>query len=162
MQLDIEAEVATLQAMSTGELARRYAEVYGEQARSRHKAYLIRRIAWRMQALAEGDLSERARQRAKELANDADVRVTPPKSHPVAKASRRGPSVSASVASDARLPVPGGAIVRKYKGRQIRVVVRKDGFEYDGQRYRSLSGVAKAITGSHCNGFRFFGLEGNS
>jgi len=162
MQLDIDAEVANLQAMSTGELAKRYAEVFGEQARSRHKAYLIRRIAWRMQALADGDLSERARRRAKELANDADVRVTPPKSHPVAKASRSGPSVNASVASDSRLPVPGGAIVRKYKGRQIRVVVRKDGFEYDGQRYKSLSGVAKAITGSHCNGFRFFGLEGNS
>jgi len=160
MQLDIDAEVTKLQAMSTGELARRYAEVFGDQARSRHKAYLIRRIAWRMQALAEGDLSERARQRAKELANDADVRVTPPKSHPVAKASRRGPC--ASGASDSRLPVPGGAIVRKYKGRQIRVVVRSDGFEYDGQRYKSLSGVAKAITGSHCNGFRFFGLEGNS
>jgi hypothetical protein len=162
MQLDIDAEVATLQEMSTGELAKRYAEVFGEQAGSRHKAYLIRRIAWRMQALAEGDLSERARQRAKELANDADVRVTPPKSHPVAKASRSGPCVNASVASDSRLPVPGGAIVRKYKGRQIRVVVRKDGFELDGQRYKSLSGVAKAITGSHCNGFRLFGLEGNS
>ena len=87
MQLDIDAEVAKLQAMSTGELAKRYAEVFGEQARSRHKAYLIRRIAWRIQALAEGDLSERARQRAKELANDADVRVTPPQSHPVAKAT---------------------------------------------------------------------------
>ena len=56
-----DAEVANLQAMSTGELARRYAEVFGEQARTRHKAYLIRRIAWRIQALAEGDLSERAR-----------------------------------------------------------------------------------------------------
>ncbi len=161
MQLDIDAEVAKLQAMSTGELAKRYAEVFGEQARSRHKAYLIRRIAWRIQALAEGDLSERARQRAKELANDADVRVTPPKSHPVAKASRRA-SVTATVAGDSRLPEPGGAIVKKYKGRQVRVVVRSDGFEYDGQRYKSLSAVAKAITGSHCNGFRFFGLEGKS
>ena len=58
MQLDIDAEVANLQAMSTGELAKRYAEVFGEQARSRHKTYLIRRIAWRMQALAEGNLSK--------------------------------------------------------------------------------------------------------
>ena len=39
------------------------------------------------------------------------------------------------------------------------MVVRTDGFEYEGRRYRSLSAVAKAITGSHCNGFRFFGLE---
>ena len=51
----------------------RYAAVMGEESRCRHKEHLIRKIAWRIQALAEGDLSERARRRAKELANDADV-----------------------------------------------------------------------------------------
>ena len=61
---------------------------------------------------------------------------------------------------DNRLPTAGDAIVRTYKGRQVRVVVLADGFEYDGRRYKSLSAVAKAISGSHCNGFRFFGLEG--
>ena len=65
-----------------------------------------------------------------------------------------------TIASDNRLPAVGDALVRQYKGRQVRVVVLEDGFEYDGQRYKSLSAVAKAISGSHCSGFRFFGLEG--
>ena len=155
---DIEAQVAALHQMTVDELRRRYAAVMGEPSRSRHKMHLIRRIAWRIQALAEGDLSERARCRAKELANDADVRVTPPKGHHVATSGET--PVKADVAPDNRVPAPGGAIVRNYRGQQVRVVVLADGFEYDGRRYMSLYAVAKAISGSHCNGFRFFGLEG--
>jgi hypothetical protein len=81
--LDIDAEVAVMQGMTIGQLRERYADVYGEPSRSRHKMHLIRKIAWRMQALAEGDLSEWARRRAEELANDADIRVMPPKSQRV-------------------------------------------------------------------------------
>ena len=153
----IEAEVAVLQQMTVDELRRRYAAVMGEESRCRHKEHLIRKIAWRIQALAEGDLTERARRRAKELANDADVRVTPPKGHRVATC--RENSVQSDMAPDNRVPAPGGAIVRNYRGRQVRVTVLVDGFEYEGRRYKSLSAVAKAISGSHCNGFRFFGLE---
>lgn len=147
-------ELAALEEMSTSELVERYAELFGEPTRTRHKAYLIRKIAWRMQALADGDLSERARRRAEELANDADVRVTPPKSE------RQTPAqLYVGSPSDSRLPSVGTAIVRQYKGRTIRVLVVADGFEYEGEHYSSLSAVAKAITGTHCNGFRFFGLE---
>ena len=49
--------------------------MFGEATNLRHKEWLIRRIAWRIPALAEGDPSQRARQRAAELANDADVRA---------------------------------------------------------------------------------------
>jgi len=66
----------------------------------------------------------------------------------------------AAVAMDERLPAPGTAIVRQYKGRTLQVLVLTDGFEFEGQRYKSLSAVAKKITGSHVNGYRFFGLEG--
>jgi hypothetical protein len=147
-----------MQGMTIGQLRERYAELHGEPTRSRHKMHLIRKIAWRMQALAEGDLSERARRRAEELANDADIRVMPPKSQRV-NVPAGDTAMSTDVAGDSRIPAVGQAINRKYKGRTIRVVVRSDGFEYDGERYRSLSAVAKAVTGSHCNGFRFFGLE---
>jgi len=61
MHLNVEKELAALRRMSVGELRLRYAEVFGEPTRSRHKQWLIKRILWRMQALAEGDLSERAR-----------------------------------------------------------------------------------------------------
>ena len=106
--------------------------------------------------MADGDLSERARRRAEELANDAEVRVMPPKIAPPETIR-----VDVTVSTDARLPRPGTAIVRKYKGRQVRVLVLADGFEFDGEHYGSLSAVAKAITGTHCNGFRFFKLEGD-
>jgi hypothetical protein len=61
--------------MTANQLGERYAQVFGEQTRARHKTYLVRKIAWRLQALAEGDLSIRARRRAQELANDAEVRL---------------------------------------------------------------------------------------
>jgi hypothetical protein len=67
-----------------------------------------------------------------------------------------------TAAADARLPAPGAAIVRQYKGRQIRVVVRTDGFEHEGTRYKTLTAIAKAVTGSHMNGYRFFRLGAQS
>jgi hypothetical protein len=57
MRIDVGKEVAVLRAMTAGQLCERYAELFGEASRTRHKAYLIRRIAWRLQAVAEGDLS---------------------------------------------------------------------------------------------------------
>lgn len=162
MSLDLANELTALESMSVGQLHERYADVFGEPARSRHRQYLIRRIAWRLQANAEGGLSERALRRAAELADEADVRVTPPKRATTAS-GHQAPGTDAvrvAVATDRRLPPPGGAITRKYKGRTLSVTVLPDGFEYEGQRYRSLSAVAKAITGSHMNGFRFFRLEG--
>ena len=75
---DIATEIAALDGLATGELAERYAELHGQPCRTRHRAYLIRKIAWRIQANAEGDLSERARRRAAEMADDAEVRVMAP------------------------------------------------------------------------------------
>src|SRR5262245_39625104 len=72
-------EIAALERLTVAELRGRYAELFGESTRVGHKVWLLKRIAWRLQALAEGDLSERARQRALELANDADLRVLAPK-----------------------------------------------------------------------------------
>jgi hypothetical protein len=159
MTLNLTAELTALERMTAGTLQVRYAEVFGEQARSRHRCWLIRRIAWRLQANAEGDLSERARRRAEELAHDADVRVTPPRT--VVRAIREQ-RLEPPEATDDRLPPPGTSLTRIYKGNQLEVHILADGFEYAGSRYRSLSAVAKAITGTHVNGFRFFGLGGKS
>ncbi len=157
---NIEKELDALSDMCVGELHDRYVEVFSEPCRSRHRQYLIRRIAWRLQANVEGGLSERAQRRAEELAGNADVRVTPPRSTRP-KPSATGTTRSAHVAApfDPRLPPVGADIVRDYKGKRLHVTVRADGFEYLGDRFKSLSAVAKAISGSHCNGFRFFGLD---
>jgi hypothetical protein len=156
MTLNIETAVAGLHQMTARQLREKYADVFGEEARSSHRNWLVRRIAWRLQANQEGDLTERARRRAAELANDADVRVTPPRGQRLANVRE----TAATAASDNRLPPLGFPIIRSYKGCQIRVIVQPDGFEYEGQRYKSLSAVAKAVSGAHCNGFRFFNLEG--
>ena len=160
MSQSIKKELAALEQMTVGQLHERYAEVCGEAARSRHRQYLIRRIAWRLQANAEGGLSERAIRRAEELANIADVRVTPPNMGPAERMARTAASVR--VVADPRLPAAGAAITRKYKGRTLTVTVLADGFEYAGEHYPSLTAVAKAITGSHINGFRFFQIEGKA
>jgi hypothetical protein len=160
MSLNIVKEVAALDQMTVGQLHDRFVEVFGEPVRSRHRQYLIRRIAWRLQAHAEGGLSERALRRAEELADNADVRLTPPRGATVGNQERppKTTVVRVPVTTDPRLPPPGGQMARQYKGRTITVTVLADGFEYLGERYRSLTAVAKAITGSHMNGFRFFGL----
>lgn|GEM_PF-1960899 len=59
MNLNVEKEVAALRRMTVNELRAKYADVFGEETKARHKEWLVRRIIWRIQALAEGDISER-------------------------------------------------------------------------------------------------------
>jgi hypothetical protein len=159
MHVNVAKEMAALKAMRVGELRAKYTQVFGEETRAGNKTWLVKRIIWRMQALAEGDLSERARRRAAELAQDADLRLSPPRVAKDApgpaggngKASRREPM-------DGRLPLPGTILARWYKGKTLSVQVLRHGFEYEGQVYKSLSAAAKAITGSHTNGYLFFRL----
>jgi hypothetical protein len=160
MQLNVGKEVAALQRMTTAELRAKYAELFGEQTRANNKAWLVKRLAWRLQALAEGGLSERARQRAAELVRDADLRLSAPKVRPATPVPEPAQPVALRFQPDGRLPPPGTVITRRYKGTVLQVQVLPHGFEYQGQVFGSLSAVAKAITGSHCNGFLFFRISG--
>ena len=146
-----------MQRMTVDQLRDKYAEVFGERPRSRHKEWLVKRIAWRMQANAEGDLSERARRRATELANDADLRVTAPREPKVAVVATVTKRVGGT-GDNGRL-MPGMVLTREYKGELVKVEVLQDGFKHEGEVYPSLSAVAKAVTGSHWSGHRFFGLQ---
>jgi hypothetical protein len=173
--MNLADEIAALARRTVPELRERYAALFGEATIAKHKTWLVKRIAWRLQAVAEGELSERARQRALQLANDADLRLSPPKpsamppcAEPTAEPPESGESTAAAMPvgapapryADARLPAPGGILTRLYKGRRLEVTVLARGFAHDGIVYRSLSAVAKAITGSHCNGYLFFRLAG--
>jgi hypothetical protein len=159
MELNIGKELANLQKMTVPRLRRRYAEVFGEGTTSKHKDFLIRRIVWRLQESAQGGLSARARQRAKDLAKEGDIRLTAPMTQPALGA---GETTTRAVdfPRDERLPMPGAIITRQYKGRTLAVKVLPNGFEFEGEIYGSLSAVAKKITGSHYNGFLFFRLTG--
>jgi len=146
MELNVGKEIAALRRMTVPDLRRKYAEAFGESTTSRHKQFLIRRIVWRLQANEEGGLSERAQQRAKELAADSDVRLTAPRADPVASP---GPTKVAAIRipQDRRLPMPGTIITRHYKGEVVEVRVLPLGFEHEGEVYRSLSAVAEKVTG---------------
>jgi hypothetical protein len=145
------------------QLRQRYLDIVGEAAHSHNKTWLLKRLAWRLQTLAEGDLSDRARQRAAELARDADLRLAPPRSQSgptsalLPKEQAKASSKSAT-SRDARLPPPGSWLSRSYKGQTIQVKVLAQGFQYQGRVFSSLSALAKEITGSHCSGFCFFHL----
>lgn len=151
-------ELAALDRMTAAQLRERYAAVFGEPTASANRGWLIRRVGWRLQALAEGDLTARAKARAAELARDADLRLSPPADRPTPTAVSAQATPAPAVALDPRLPPVGSVLTRKYKGPVVRVRVQPDGLEYDGDLYGSLSAVAKAVTGSHCNGFLFFRL----
>jgi hypothetical protein len=75
----IREEIEGLRSLTTAQLKDKYREVFGEDSRSNHKQFLFRRVAWRIQANAWGGLSERARRRALEIADDADLRIRAPK-----------------------------------------------------------------------------------
>jgi len=159
--MTIRTEIEALRSMTVGRLRERYAEVFGEPSRSYNKQFLFRRVAWRIQALAEGGLSERARQRALEIANDADLRVRPPKdaiAYGGPPAENRATVIRVRHAADGRLPMPGSLLVRDYRGKQILVKVLENGFQYDDRQYSSLTAIAQEVTGTKWTGFAFFGL----
>jgi hypothetical protein len=158
--LDVAKEVAALNRMAVKDLRDRYAEVFGDETKTGNKPWLVKRIAWRLQAMEDGDLSERARRQAHRIANDADLRFSPPK--PKASPPFRAQTAVLRMTGDQRITGPGAVITREYKGRMVELAVLPSGFEFEGTIYKSLSAAAKAITGSHCNGFHFFRLKEGS
>ena len=141
-------EIEQLRGAPMAQLRARYREVFREEPRSHHREHLFRRLAWRLQAIAYGGLSEAAQQRAQEIANDADVRLLPP----------RGLLERTSARWDRRIPRVGAVLTRQYRGNTISVKVLRDGFEYADRRYGSLSAIAMEVTGTRWNGLAFFGL----
>lgn len=147
-------EIGRLQSLAVAQLKVKYLEVFRQESLSNNKPFLVRRIAWRLQANAEGDLSERARQRALVLAEEADLRIRAPQSflQQLSGGNR-----------DPRLPAVGTRLTRQFRGQNVSVEVLEKGFRYQEQVYRSLSAVAREVTGVQWSGFAFFinALKGN-
>jgi hypothetical protein len=154
-------EIEQLRGATVSQLRVKYLDLFGQPSRSNHKQFLFRRVAWRLQALAYGELSEQARQQALALAQDADLRIKAP-AHLVGTAeqvlqptlrSRRKPG------RDERLPNPGSVLRREFKGQMIVVQILEHGFQYQDRFYKSLSAIARQVTGTHWNGYAFFGCK---
>ncbi len=150
MQSETRRRIQALDRRTVGELRAEYEHLFGEPSRSCNRRHLIRRIAWRIQAEADGGLSDRARVRAEELADEHGLRLSAPRT--------AGEPAEPQKPSGRRRLAPGTVLVRSYKGRTIEVTVTDDGFLHDGKTFRSLSAVARAVTGSRWSGHIFFGL----
>ncbi|MCH7779359.1 MAG: DUF2924 domain-containing protein [Acidobacteria bacterium] len=149
-------EIAKLQRMPVADLQTEWLKLYGEPTRSRNRRFLFRRLAWRIQELQHGGLSNAAKNRIDKLAPEFSLARTPavvPTTLPSEHRLRR----------DLRLPTPGTVITKLYRGNELRVVVRDDGVEFDGAMYPSLTALAKHVTRSkNINGPLFFGLTTRS
>src|SRR5215471_4875089 len=104
MKAAVLKEIEGLRRLTVTGLRQKYREVFGEESRSNHKDFLFRRVAWRIQANAEGGLSERARRRALEIANDADLRIRAPKGQDESGPGHRTAVGSVAGSRDPRLP----------------------------------------------------------
>jgi len=155
MDAAVIAAIEELRRLNVGALKKRYRDLLGSESKSSNKQFLFRRIAWRLQANSEGDLSGRARRRATEIVNDADFRVRAPREFMPGYGFGKDRLPSHR---DWRLPRPGTLLTRRLDDRQIVVKVLEDGFEYQSRRYRSLSAIAREATGTRWNGMAFFGL----
>ena len=154
----IARQIAELEGLTVGQLQEKWEEVWQEPCRSRNKDNLKKRIAWKIQANAYGGLSQRALDRARELADETLLRV---RNTRVPSATPGGETVIHRFAPQTpgdQLMV-GRVLTRDYQGRKLVVTVQEKGFLFEGQIYRSLSAVAKAVTGAHWNGRAFFGLS---
>jgi hypothetical protein len=143
---------AELQKLCITELRKRFLSLFGEASTSRNKVYLVKRIVYGQQERKHGGLSDKARKRAAELAENAPIRRRlAPDTLPIKEAEPSPPR-------DPRLPVAGTLLRRTYHGLEHVVTVLDVGFLYNGTKYGSLSAIAREITGTRWNGFGFFGL----
>lgn len=154
----IAAQLAELETMTTAQLQERWTVVFAEAPRSRNKGYLHKRLAYRLQEIAEGGLSAKALDQIEVLADKAPIR----------RRARRGAALIEQAAGsapdapgerDPRLP-PAGTVLRpKYKGVEFAITVLEQGFVLEGRgQFKSLSAAAKAATGQVMNGYLWAGL----
>jgi hypothetical protein len=161
MKKGLRDQIDELAAMNVAALQQRHKELFGEGPVSAHRQFLFRKIAWRLQADREGGLPDSARELARAIARDAPLRARVISNAEKLRAGipmERTTTAMIAPGHDSRLPMPGGLILKQFRGETIVVKVVDEGFEYRDRRYTSLSAIAQEITGTKWNGFLFFGL----
>ncbi len=148
MKRSILKQVTELESLPVAELKDRWGELYGTEAPTCNRALLTKRLAYHLQELAYGGVSEVTRAKLRDHLNGERLDDD---SADAARMERRHRKNGMSV--------PGTRLIREWQGRRYEVTVVNGGFEYDGRPYRSLTAVTKAITGTHWNGPAFFGLR---
>jgi len=136
------ARLAALKAMTVNDLKTEWQTLFNAPAPNNSRTFLESRLAYRIQELTYGGPDKQTRRLLDLLADEVEGTLTR----------------KAQIA-DPRNPVVGTKLIREWDGTAHTVTVLKDGFDWGGQRYKSLSAVARAITGTRWNGYRFFGLR---
>ena len=136
------AQLAALKRMTVVELKAKWESLFGSPAPNNSRSYLELRLGYRIQELTLGGLSRETRRTLDLLADEIDGKI-----------GRK------AIIADSRNPVVGTRLVREWDGVEHTVTVMRDGYDWQGRKFKSLSAVAKAITGTQWNGYRFFGLR---
>jgi hypothetical protein len=138
----IPARLTALKTMPAPELRKQWRDLFETDPPPFNRRYLESRLAYRIQELAYGGLKPETIRRLEKLGEDLDG----------------GRKTKRQVRADSR-PIAGTRLIREYQGVEHCVTVRNTDFEYQGRPYKSLSAVARAITGTQWNGLTFFGLK---
>ena len=154
------SEIKSLCRMGINELRTKYYEVCGYNSGARNKDFLVRKIAWKLQSIETSkDIKPETREKAYLIADFSRLKLNKAKT----------PSVELVVGKDfakrkleldrdPRLPMPGALLSKIFRGKQHIVKVLDIGFEYENEKFKTLSSVAKKIAGTNWNGFKFFNL----
>ena len=138
----IPARLAALKTATTPELKAQWRELFETEPPPFNRRYLESRLAYRIQELTYGGLKPETIRRLRDLADDLDGKDN---------GKRRGRRDI--------MPIAGTRLLREWQGVEQIVTVTADGFEWQGRPYKSLSAIARAITGTRWNGWVFFGLK---
>jgi transposase len=153
----LDAEIGQLSGLTMAQLRERYRERFPDEFGTTHRQYLVRRIAWRLQAAIYGGLSEAALHRALEIADETELKGRSPSSFAEVAKGNVAVKKQPRKRRDLRLPPLGTELIRICRDRTVIAIVATNGFLYEGQTYRSLSAIARAATGARWNGLLFFG-----
>jgi hypothetical protein len=137
----IPARLAALKTASTPALKAQWRDLFDTEPPPFNRQYLVSRLAYRIQELAYGGLKPETVRRLEKLGEQVD-----------------GKGVSRRKRQD-RMPMAGTRLVREWQGVEHTVTVTTSGFDWQGRPYKSLSAIARAITGTRWNGPLFFGLR---
>jgi len=146
LERDIKEQIDELSQLSIQELRERWRTFFNREPPYCQREYLIRRLAYRIQEIAFGGLSQETRNLLRKLAKEY-------------RCDLESNSSSAKARQGKALPLKGTRIVREWQGRTYEVMVGETDYIYEGRHYRSLSVIAREITGTRWNGPVFFGLR---
>lgn len=138
----IPARLAALKTATTPELKAQWRDLFESEPPPFNRRYLESRLAYRIQELAYGGLKPETVRRLERLGEELDG----------------GDRKKSRVRADT-MPIAGTRLIREWQGVEYVVTVTTDGFEWQGRPYKSLSAIARAITGTRWNGWVFFGLK---